>query len=138
MTTFAAITSGQVDAESIIDTTLAGQWANNVLAMFEGDASASGVRLQTGAIEDAAITKVKITTATVSLAGSITTQAYVDIAMTAYCFFPMISTDSVSSEMPLQAHKTDGASPDAPRFRLHNTDGADTRDYDVDYRYIDA
>jgi hypothetical protein len=50
MTTYSAITSGQIDAESPIDTVLAGQWTNNVLAMFEGDASASGVRLQNPAL----------------------------------------------------------------------------------------
>jgi len=52
MTTFTAITTAQIDAESYVDTTLAGQWANNVLAMFEGDASASAVRLQILALDD--------------------------------------------------------------------------------------
>jgi len=40
MSTYSAITSGQIDSESIIDTVLAGQWANNILAVIEGDASA--------------------------------------------------------------------------------------------------
>ncbi len=45
MATYQAITTGQTDAESYIDTVLAGQWTNNVLAIFEGDPSAASVRL---------------------------------------------------------------------------------------------
>jgi len=61
MSTYSAITSAQYDAESYIDTTLSGQWVNNVLAMFEGDASASAVRLQTAAIAtDAVLMSTKI------------------------------------------------------------------------------
>jgi len=64
MTTLTAITSGQIDAESFIDTTLAGQWANNTLATLagqwanntlaisEGDASASAYRILIAALED--------------------------------------------------------------------------------------
>lgn len=61
MTTFSAITAGQIDAESFIDTVLAGQWANNVLAMFEGDASASAVRLQAAGLEQAGGSEAVIT-----------------------------------------------------------------------------
>jgi len=45
MTTFTAITTAQIDAESYVDTTLAGQWSNNILAVVEGDASASAARI---------------------------------------------------------------------------------------------
>jgi len=62
MTAFLAITSGQWDAESYIDVGLAGQWSNNVIAMFEGDASASAVRLQTAAIANLAVTVAKLET----------------------------------------------------------------------------
>jgi hypothetical protein len=51
MTAYSAILSGQIDAESYVDTVLAGQWSNNWIAAFEGDASASGHRLQTNALE---------------------------------------------------------------------------------------
>ena len=40
MATYSAITTGQRDAESYIDTIIAGQWTNNLLAIQEGDASA--------------------------------------------------------------------------------------------------
>ncbi len=43
MTTYSEITSGQVDAESIIDTTLAVQWTNNLLAVLENDVSAPNI-----------------------------------------------------------------------------------------------
>ncbi len=49
MTAFATITSGQIDAESYIDTTLAGQWSNNLLATIEGDATAPEIMGITGA-----------------------------------------------------------------------------------------
>lgn len=45
MTTYSEITNGQVDAESVVDTTLAGQWTNNLLAVIEGDPTASGARI---------------------------------------------------------------------------------------------
>ncbi len=44
MTTYSAITSGQKDAESYIDTVLAGQWADNLLAIQEGDATAPKIQ----------------------------------------------------------------------------------------------
>lgn len=40
MATYSAVTSGQIDSESPLDVTLAGQWTNNLLAVIEGDASA--------------------------------------------------------------------------------------------------
>lgn len=57
MTTYTAITNAQIDAESYFDTTLAAQYRDNVLAIQEGDASASGVRLQAGAYEASSITQ---------------------------------------------------------------------------------
>lgn len=50
MTTYSAIANSQIDAESYIDTVLAAQWRDNVLAIQEGDASASGVRIQNAAL----------------------------------------------------------------------------------------
>lgn len=43
MTAYSAIIATQVDAESPVDTTLAGSWTNNVLAIAEGDATAPKV-----------------------------------------------------------------------------------------------
>lgn len=40
MATYSAITTGQTDAESPLDTVLASQWTNNLLAVVEGDATA--------------------------------------------------------------------------------------------------
>jgi len=40
MATYQAITTGQTDAESYLDTVIAGQWTNNLLAALEGDPSA--------------------------------------------------------------------------------------------------
>lgn len=40
MTTYSAITAGEIDSDSPITDTLAGKWANNVLAIAEGDVTA--------------------------------------------------------------------------------------------------
>ena len=50
MTTYIAITNAQIDAESYIDTVLAAQWRDNLLAIQEGDATASSARIQNGAL----------------------------------------------------------------------------------------
>lgn len=50
MTTYTAIANSQIDADSYLDTVLAAQWRDNVLAIQEGDASASGVRIQNAAL----------------------------------------------------------------------------------------
>lgn len=60
MTAYSAIVAGQVDAESPLDTVVVGSMAYNVIAMFEGDATASGVRLQTNAIAANAVTVAKL------------------------------------------------------------------------------
>jgi hypothetical protein len=51
MATYAAILSSQTDAESYIDTVLAGQWTNNLLAIVEQDSSASAVWVKGSWIE---------------------------------------------------------------------------------------
>jgi len=137
MTTFTAITSAQVDAESYIDTTLAGQWSNNFLAMFEGDASASAVRLQTAAIDAAAVTRAKITTATVSAAGNVPQSTNTNISLTHYCFFPMIHCTG-GAEVTMTGNTVDGASADSPSFGFYNSSATTDYSYDVDYRHIDA
>jgi len=43
MATYQAITSGQTDVESYIDTVLAGQWTNNLTAVIENDPSAPNI-----------------------------------------------------------------------------------------------
>jgi len=60
MTTLSAITAGQIDSESPLDTVLASQWTNNWISAFEGDATASAHRLQGAAIADNAITEGKL------------------------------------------------------------------------------
>jgi len=59
MTTYSAIANTQIDADSYLDTVLAAQWRDNLLAIQEGDASASGVRIQTAALATGAVTYAK-------------------------------------------------------------------------------
>lgn len=59
MTTYSAIANSQIDADSYIDTVIAAQWRDNLLAIQEGDASASGVRIQTNALATGAVTHAK-------------------------------------------------------------------------------
>ncbi|MES0444903.1 MAG: hypothetical protein ABUJ92_00020 [Desulfobacterales bacterium] len=50
MTTYSAIANSQIDADSYYDTVLAAQMRDNVLAIQEGDASASGQRVANAAL----------------------------------------------------------------------------------------
>lgn len=88
---------------------------------------------------DGTITQAKLSTATVSAAGTISTNATTSFTMNAYPFFPMVHVSgSGASKVHMSGHGTDGASADNPRFTLHNTDGKNTYTYDVDYRYVAA
>lgn len=49
MTAYSAITSGQIDSDSPLDTTLAAQWSNNLLAIQENDATAPTIAYATAA-----------------------------------------------------------------------------------------
>jgi len=83
----------------------------------------------------------------ISLAGTVSAAVYfagpdntgytnIDIALTAYCLFPMIHT-SHQTNVYIRGHSTDGGSADAPRFGLMNVSTTDET-YDVDYRYLTA
>ena len=69
------------------------------------------------------------------VSGSLATGESVDVAMDAYCFYPMISTNDVNHV--IRGHPTDGASADAPRFSI-NYSGGGAMNYNVDWRYIKA
>jgi len=77
-----------------------------------------------------------ISTATVSLAGTVSNGAKDDITLTAYSFFPMIHCTGSGSTGRVGGHNTDGASADSPRMAIHG--GASGTSWDVDYRYIQA
>ncbi len=88
--------------------------------------------VDTGNLVNSAVTRAKITTATITLSGT----PPANITMNPYAFFPMIHA---TGDCRLEAHPTDGASWDAPRFRIgQQSDPKVTSAYDVDYRYINA
>jgi len=69
-------------------------------------------------------------TGTSSFTGTLTGSQTADIAMTAYCFFPMLASSQV---MNITGHPTDAASPDSPRFTV-----AFAGTYYVDYKFINS
>lgn len=73
------------------------------------------------------------TGAQVSIAGFLTVPNIVDISLTAYCYFPMLSAEFSGA---LRGHATDGASADAPRFALRF--GSGPTGYAIDYNYLDV
>lgn len=99
-------------------------------------------------VADGSITQAKLSTSTVTLAGTITTGSAADISLMSYALFPMIHlTGGGANNIPcLVGHTTDATDPDSPRFGIENfqnTEGAKSPSYasatyDVDYRRIDA
>lgn len=72
-----------------------------------------------------------LSTSAVSISGSSGSNTEVNIALTAWCFFPMIYTSS--RLIRLVGHATDAADPDSPRFRLYfGTSGS----YAIAYRHL--
>lgn len=102
-------------------------------APFQIQLAAMGAdSVDTAQIVAAAIGTAEIATSTSSVAGLINASTGIDITLNAYSFFPMIHTSTES--VRVTGHSTDGASPDAPRFRLYETGSGAT--YDVDCRYM--
>lgn len=69
MTTYTAILATETDPGKPVKSDLAKRWADNVLAMFEGDASASSVRLQDAALDTGAATGAGTTWTALRTAG---------------------------------------------------------------------
>ena len=90
----------------------------------------------TAANAGAGVQRADLDTNTASTAGTINDVTAQDIALNAYAFFPMIHTDN-QGNLHVTGHITDGADPDAPRFAFYNNSGS-VKNYDVDYRYIQA
>lgn len=86
-------------------------------------------------IDTAAVGQGELITSTGTFSGTISSSSAVDIAMTAYAFFPMINV--ADQLVQLTGHITDGASADAPRFGMQNPTGSGVA-YNIDYRYITA
>lgn len=85
-------------------------------------------------IGNAAVGQGELKTSTGSASGAIGAETYINIAMSAYCFFPMIYG---STSLHLRSHGTNGASPDAPRFAIYNPASTE-KTYNIQWRYIIA
>ena len=88
------------------------------------------------AIRAGAVTQLKLDTAVDSLAGTIGAGLALDIALTAYAFWPMLHVEN-PADVYVTGHIADGGGADFPRLALFNTAGAG-RDYDLDYRYVES
>lgn len=96
MTTYSAITNGQVDQDSPITQPLMTALRDNPIAITEGSSGAP--KIQTAAIQDAAVNRVKLKTGTNSAAysfggggGSLT------VNLDPYSFFPSMSGGASNS-----------------------------------------
>ncbi len=96
MTTYVAITNAQIDAESYIDTVLAAQWRDNVLAIQEGDATAPDLAAITGA------SLVLLDTKTASASAALDFTSNIDSTFSSYKFifdYILPSMDNVTFNM---------------------------------------
>ncbi len=102
--------------------------------------SVSATEIDTDAITlakilDGSVVRSKISTTTVSLAGTVDANATTLITLNGYAFHPMIHTTAANSNILLTGHTTDQADPDIPAFGLVNETASDDETYDIDYRY---
>lgn len=89
-------------------------------------------RIQRAAVEDDAINRAKIETATESVSGTLDIGDSVVVNMDNYSFFPATSGVNITMDAGAQTN------PSNPSFRLRNTDTDNQRDYAAAWRYIVA
>lgn len=137
MTAYVSIPNSDVDPESPITTSLIIALRDNPTAITEGASGAP--KIQTAAITNANVTRVKLPTATISLAGSLLANVAVNLSLHAYMFFPMFHGNTTAGLVPLYlgGHSTDGVGADNARCSIHNPYQI-SKTYDFDYRYINT
>jgi len=129
MTTYTAIADTEIDQDSPVTETLWTKMRDNPIAITEGASGAP--KIQTPAINDAAVTQVKLNTTLASYAGSIPSEASVNIATpNAYSFFPNWSNNG-NIEVSFRSGGLDA-------LRLFNGNESGARSYSVSWRYINA
>lgn len=108
---------------------------NNFAAVANGDSGAPNI--QTAGLANASVVRAKISTNTASTSGTLFSGGSdnVNIALNAYCFFPMIYTEDPGN-MVVTGHNSNAASADSPRMGIALTGGGIDRDYAVYHRYI--
>ena len=131
MADYVEILDTQIEPDAPLTAVLAGQWRDNCIAIAEGAAGAP--RVQRAAIQNSAINRVKLDTATSSVSGSIDPSQSVNITMDPYSFFPRTTGSSLNVRMVAGGG---GSGSDAARFRFLNIDLDNTETYSVAWRYI--
>ena len=131
MADYVEILDTQIEPDAPLTAVLAGQWRDNVLAIAEGASGAP--RVQRAAIQNSAINRVKIDTATNSVSGSLSIGGSVNITMDPYSFFPRTTASNANV---LMAAGLGGSGSDQARFRLFNFDTDNTHTYSAAWRYI--
>lgn len=97
----------------------------------------------TAKLASSAVTRAKIKDGISSQSGSIPTQGKVTVSLDAWAFFPELEADMpVSATLDVQVLPKFKAVPagsvNFPEFDLRNEDTGSARNYDVDWRFIDA
>lgn len=132
MADYTTIADSQVDPEAPITSELMSALRDNPLAIAEGATGAP--KIQTAGIQDAAVTRDKLFTATASASGSISSGQTVSVVLSTHSFFP---TFNGSNQVSLVLSPTSGSA-DAPRIGLRNGNPDDSLDYSVSWRYINT
>ena len=131
MADYVEILDTQIEPDAPLTAVLAGQWRDNCIAIAEGAAGAP--RVQRAAIQNSAINRVKIDTATNSVSGSLNPFQAVNISMNPYSFFPRTTASNTDVTM---AAGSGGSGSDQARFILVNRSADNTYTYSVAWRYI--
>lgn len=141
MTTYTAITAGEIDADSPITTGLMTLLRDNPIAITEGSSGAP--KIQNAALDTDSVTAAKIAAAAVgsselataltTAAGSLTGGTHDNISFNNYAFFPMFHANDI--KVYIAGNQTDGGSGAAPRCGVYN-DSASSITYDIDHRYM--
>ena len=135
MTDWTTIPDSSVDEGSPIDVTLMEALRDNPAAIAEGAVGAP--RIQEAAIEDGAITRSKLNTATGSASGTVAANGTENINFNGYAFFPVLQTDSDGEgNVVLGALDYTPASVQDVRFAIVNRDGSNSHTYSVQWRYV--
>ena len=133
MADYVEILDTQIEPDAPLTAVLAGQWRDNCIAIAEGAAGAP--RVQRAAIQNSAINRVKLDTATNSVSGSIAIGSSVNITMDAYSFFPRTTGQS---SLVLLVAGSGGSGADEARFGFFNSSTDNPQTYSAAWRHIVA
>ncbi len=145
MTSYTAVPSTDIDADSPITETLMTLLRDNPIAISEGSAGAPKILLaamnagsvDTSQLVAAAVGRSEIANSVTTSAGSVLANDNVEISLNDWALFPMVHVTDNDETVSMGGNSVDGTSAASPRFQLLNS-SAVSETYDVDHRWIIA